>query len=102
MFYFTANKLTSCFHSENMNMETLVCVSSLSPRSRLLTDCSSALLNGGYKVSRSHTISGSLKSDAPRSFALDLIRAWVETHPIRMDKVAEKSPTRVLLDKPKT
>ena len=26
MFYFTANKVTSCFHAENMNMETMMYV----------------------------------------------------------------------------
>ena len=62
---------------------------------------SSALLNAGYKVSRSHTISGSLKSDAPRSFLLDMIRCWVETHPVRMDNIPEGSPSRNLLAKAK-
>lgn len=62
----------------------------------------SALLNAGYKVSRSHALSGSIKTNAPRSFVFDMIRETVKTNPVRLDKVSETSPTRPLLAKAMT
>lgn len=62
--------------------------------------CSSALLNAKYRVSRSHAIPGSIKTDAPRSFLYDLVREHVKTNPVRMDKLAPGAPARVLLAKP--
>ena len=56
----------------------------------------SALLNAGYKVSRSHASSGSLKTDAPRSFLFDIVREYAKTNPVRLDKIAENSPAKVL------
>lgn len=63
---------------------------------------SSALLNGGYKVSRSHATGGSIKTNAPRSFVMDIVREGAKLSPVRMDKVAENSPVRPLLAKPQT
>jgi tRNA (guanine26-N2/guanine27-N2)-dimethyltransferase len=62
----------------------------------------SALLNGGYKVSRSHAASGSIKTNAPRSFVYDIVREHIKTTPVRMDKVSETSPVRPFLAKPMT
>ena len=56
----------------------------------------SALLNAGYKVSRSHASQGSLKTDAPRQFLFDMVREYAKTQPVRVDKIGEKSPARVL------
>jgi tRNA (guanine26-N2/guanine27-N2)-dimethyltransferase len=63
---------------------------------------SSALLNAGYKVSRSHASSGSIKTDAPRSFLFDMVREYIKTNPVRLDKVAEGSPVRRMVAKPMT
>lgn len=63
---------------------------------------SSALVNAGFKVSRSHALSGSIKTDAPRSFIFDMVREQVKANPVRLDKVSETSPTRPLLAKPMT
>lgn len=63
------------------------------------TSCSSALLNAGHRISRSHACAGSLKTTATYTDIHDIFRSWVKTHPVRMDKVAENSPTRVLLSK---
>lgn len=63
---------------------------------------SSALLNAGYKVSRSHAEAGSVKTDAPRSFVYDMVREWIKTNPVRLDKMSENSPSRVLVAKPMT
>lgn len=61
---------------------------------------SSALLNGGYSVSRSHAAAGSIKTDAPVSFVHDVMREWIKEHPVRKDKISEGSPALKLLNKP--
>lgn len=60
---------------------------------------SSALLNGGYTISRSHAVAGSIKTDAPRTFVHDVIREWIKTHPVKMSNVKDGSPAKVLLGK---
>lgn len=60
----------------------------------------SALLHAGYKISRSHAGAGSIKTDAPRSFLFDIVREHLKENPVRMDKIAERSPARELLAKP--
>ncbi|KAH9901013.1 N2,N2-dimethylguanosine tRNA methyltransferase [Cubamyces lactineus] len=82
-FYFTPSKIASHFHS--------VCPS--------LDETASALLHAGHKVSRSHACAGSLKTSATYTDIHDIFRSWVKKHPVRMDKVAENSPTRQLLSK---
>jgi len=62
----------------------------------------SALLNAGYKVSRSHAAGGSIKTDAPCSFMYDIVREHIKTHPVRMDKISEGSPSRRAINKPMT
>ena len=62
----------------------------------------SALLNAGYKISRSHASSGSIKTDAPRTFVHDVIREWIKQNPVVMKNVKDGSPSKVLLDKPQT
>ena len=46
---------------------------------------SSALLNAGYKVSRSHACAGSVKTDAPRSFIFDIMREYIKQNPVKME-----------------
>ena len=60
---------------------------------------SSALLNGGYKVSRSHAFAGSLKTNAPRSFIHEVMRAWVKKHPVKMQNIKEGQVAQRLLAK---
>ncbi|GAA6052816.1 hypothetical protein JCM3770_006266 [Rhodotorula araucariae] len=60
----------------------------------------SALLNGGYAVSRSHAVAGSIKTDAPRTFVHDVIREWIKLHPVKMANVKDGSPAKVLLARP--
>jgi tRNA (guanine26-N2/guanine27-N2)-dimethyltransferase len=72
-------------------------------RSRRAADgLSSALLNAGYDVSRSHAAQGSIKTSAPRSFVYDAVREFIKKNPVKMDKIAEGSPARRLLEKPMT
>lgn len=60
---------------------------------------SSALLNGGYKISRSHAFAGSLKTNAPRSFIHEVMRAWVKMHPVKMQNIKEGQVAHRLLAK---
>lgn len=62
----------------------------------------SALLNAGYKVSRSHASAGSIKTNAPTSFVYDVMREYIKTTPVRMDKIPDGNPARTLLAKEQT
>lgn len=59
----------------------------------------SALLNAGYEVSRSHALSGSLKTNAPRSFIFDIMREWVKEHPVKMENLKDGQIAHRLLSK---
>jgi tRNA (guanine26-N2/guanine27-N2)-dimethyltransferase len=85
-FYLTANKIFGTIHASS------------APTTKVL----SALLNGGYKISRSHASPGSIKTNAPCSFMYDIVREHVKENPVRMDKIPEKSPSRYALLKPMT
>ncbi|OAX44694.1 N2,N2-dimethylguanosine tRNA methyltransferase [Rhizopogon vinicolor AM-OR11-026] len=82
-FYFTPSRIAGFFHS--------ICPP--------LDDVASALLNAGYRVSRSHALAGSLKTNATRQDVHDVFRSWVKKHPVRMDKISETSLARQLLAK---
>lgn len=82
-FFFTPSKIARTFH----------CVSPP------LTTVASALLNAGYKVSRSHCVAGSLKTDAPREVVHDVFRKWIESNPVKLDNIKEGNPARVALAK---
>jgi tRNA (guanine26-N2/guanine27-N2)-dimethyltransferase len=69
------------------------------PRFALLR---SALLNGGYEVSRSHASAGSIKTTAPADFVHDVLRAFIAKHPVREDKIPAGSPSLSLVQKAKT
>ncbi|WVR07192.1 N2,N2-dimethylguanosine tRNA methyltransferase [Kwoniella sp. DSM 27419] len=83
-FFFTANRIAKSMHAPSM------------PLSKIL----SALLNAGYKISRSHAQPGAVKTDAPRSFIHDILREDIKSNPVRIDKIAEGSPARNMLSKP--
>jgi tRNA (guanine26-N2/guanine27-N2)-dimethyltransferase len=59
----------------------------------------SAILNGGYLFSQSHSEPGSVKTDAPSSFIWDIMRAWVKKNPIKEEWLKEGSITKNILDK---
>jgi tRNA (guanine26-N2/guanine27-N2)-dimethyltransferase len=60
---------------------------------------SSALLNAGHKVSRSHASKGSIKSSATRAEVFDIFRSWIKLHPVKRTNIPENSPAHRLLDK---
>ncbi|KAI0093858.1 tRNA methyltransferase [Irpex rosettiformis] len=82
-FYFTPSKIASFFHC--------VCPS--------LNQITSALLHLGHPVSRSHACPGSVKTAAGRDVIHDIYRTWVKENPVKMDKISEASPARVMLAK---
>ncbi|GAB6032633.1 tRNA methyltransferase 1 [Chamberlinius hualienensis] len=58
----------------------------------------SAILNANYRVSYSHAISTSIKTDAPPEFMWDIFRAWIEQSSLKKELV-DGDPAKVLLSK---
>ena len=86
-FYFTPSKVAGLFHSECPPLQAVF----------------SALLNAGYEVSSSHAVAGTIKTTAPRAAVYDVFRGWIaDGRPVKMEKVKEGSPSKVLLGKPAT
>ncbi|KAJ2931359.1 hypothetical protein H1R20_g5737, partial [Candolleomyces eurysporus] len=83
LFYFVPGKVAGHFHCETPS----------------LNEIASALLNAGFKVSRSHASPGSLKTNAGNRDIHDIYRAFIKTHPVKMDKVSPSSPAAKLLAK---
>ncbi|GAA6021147.1 hypothetical protein JCM8202_001874 [Rhodotorula sphaerocarpa] len=81
--YFSPSKMASLFHATCPPISTF----------------GSALLNGGYEISRSHAVAGSIKTNAPRTFVHDVIRDWIKANPVIMKNVKEGSPAKALLAK---
>ncbi|RZF45481.1 hypothetical protein LSTR_LSTR009352 [Laodelphax striatellus] len=59
----------------------------------------SALLNAGYNVTLSHCAPNSLKTNAPALVIWDILRCWVETHPVSKKRLVEGSVALALLQK---
>ncbi|ORY41694.1 TRM-domain-containing protein [Rhizoclosmatium globosum] len=57
----------------------------------------SALVNAGYKVSSSHCMPTSFKTDAPNSVIWDILRCWVKEHPISEKRMIEGSVSSKIL-----
>ncbi|KAK4053978.1 RNA methyltransferase tRNA(m5U54)methyltransferase [Microbotryomycetes sp. JL221] len=83
-FYFKPSKLSGFFNSISPSLQTV----------------GSALMNSGYSISRSHASSGSIKTDAPRSFVLDVFREHIKKNPVAEKNVKEGSLARRMLDRP--
>lgn len=63
-----------------------------------INDIASALLHAGFKVSRSHAASGSIKTTATMSFVLDVFRSLIkQKFPVKMEKIKAGSPAAALL-----
>ncbi|KAL8597279.1 hypothetical protein ACOMHN_051590 [Nucella lapillus] len=60
----------------------------------------SALINAGYRVSLSHAAKNSYKTDAPPAVIWDILRAWVQQHPVSERRLTEGSVARAILSKP--
>lgn len=64
--------------------------------------CSSALVSAGYRVSSSHCAQNSVKTDAPQSVVWDVIRTWVQTHPVTAKRLQNSDAAKTILSKPPT
>ncbi|KAL7414373.1 N2,N2-dimethylguanosine tRNA methyltransferase [Mrakia frigida] len=65
-----------------------------------MNEIASAILHGGYDVSRSHAASGSLKTDAPLSFVYDIFRTYIrDKAPVKLENVSKASPSYSLITK---
>lgn len=110
-FYFLPSKTASYFHAVSPGLSDFVYVTLCRKWSRpfpvfmarsSLQTYRSALLNASYLVSRSHASAGSIKTNAPPEFIHDIMRKWVETHPVKIENVAKGSPAIKLLEKKMT
>ncbi|KAI9292589.1 N2,N2-dimethylguanosine tRNA methyltransferase [Neoconidiobolus thromboides FSU 785] len=59
----------------------------------------SAILNAGYKVSASHCVPGSFKTNAPNEVLWEVIRAWVKLNPVKLANFPAGAPGLRILDK---
>jgi tRNA (guanine26-N2/guanine27-N2)-dimethyltransferase len=107
-FYFTPSRVASFFHCNCPSLDKVASVGryhqiwypvGLTFFFFFFLGFSSALLNAGHQVSRSHAAAGSLKTTATRRDLHDVYRSWVKTHPVKMDKIPPNSPARILLEK---
>ncbi|CAM9094406.1 unnamed protein product [Hapterophycus canaliculatus] len=64
-----------------------------SPR---MVDMQAALVNAGYRVSQQHKEPQAVKTDAPDGVVWDIMRCWVQKHPVS-DKRKTSSPGQVIL-----
>lgn len=58
-----------------------------------------ALLNAGYRVSNQHKEPTAIKTDAPPDVIWDVMRCWVQKHPVGERGRSEDSPAAKILAK---
>ncbi|KAH6918541.1 guanine-N2--methyltransferase [Coprinopsis sp. MPI-PUGE-AT-0042] len=83
LFYFVPPTVASFFHCQTPSLDNVA----------------SALLNAGFRVSRSHAAAGSLKTNASVAQIHDVYRGWIKANPVKLEKVSANSPARALLAK---
>ena len=59
----------------------------------------SALINAGFRASQSHANPLAVKTDAPAGVVWDVLRCWVQEHPVK-ERDGDTSPGSVILSKP--
>ncbi|NXD73733.1 TRM1 dimethyltransferase, partial [Eolophus roseicapillus] len=62
-----------------------------------LLQFSSALLHAGYRVSLSHACRTAVKTDAPPAVLWDIMRCWVQLHPVKHERLTDTSPAAQIL-----
>jgi tRNA (guanine26-N2/guanine27-N2)-dimethyltransferase len=62
-------------------------------------DVKAALVNAGYKVSGYHKEPTAIKTDAPDHVLWDIMRAWVERHPLSKNPSDDSVPAKILSKK---
>eukprot|EP00615_Pteridomonas_danica_P000021 CAMPEP_0114354728 /NCGR_PEP_ID=MMETSP0101-20121206/19699_1 /TAXON_ID=38822 ORGANISM="Pteridomonas danica, Strain PT" /NCGR_SAMPLE_ID=MMETSP0101 /ASSEMBLY_ACC=CAM_ASM_000211 /LENGTH=563 /DNA_ID=CAMNT_0001496345 /DNA_START=19 /DNA_END=1710 /DNA_ORIENTATION=- len=81
--YYTLPSLCETLHCESPKMNQI----------------KSALINAGYRVSAFHKECNAIKTDAPNQVVWDVMRCWVQKHPLNKKREeAEKSPGTLILD----
>lgn len=60
----------------------------------------SAIINAGYRASGAHSNPLATKTDAPMSVLWDILRCWIQEHPVKPSK--EKTPGAAILAKEPT
>jgi tRNA (guanine26-N2/guanine27-N2)-dimethyltransferase len=58
----------------------------------------SALINAGYRVSSTHACALGMKTDAPPGVVWDIMRCWVQQHPVRPPKAGDSTPGSRILE----
>ncbi|KAJ3043061.1 tRNA methyltransferase 1 [Rhizophlyctis rosea] len=82
--YYTLPALTGVVHSNTPPMSGIC----------------SAILHLGFKVSISHAMAGSIKTNAPSTVMWDIMRKWVEENPVK--RQLPNAPGTIILQKPRT
>lgn len=59
-------------------------------------------MSAGYRVSSSHCAQNSIKTDAPQSVIWDVIRAFVQIHPVSEKRLQNSAVARTILSKQPT
>lgn len=59
-------------------------------------------MGAGYRVSSSHCAPNSVKTDAPQSVVWDVIRTWVQTHPVSEKRLKDPIAKTILSKLPTT
>mgnify|MGYP001128069465 FL=1 len=83
-FFYTISQLSNTLHLQTPKLDAF----------------RSALVSLGYKVASTHCAPGAVKTDAPYSVILDVMRAWHAIAPAKLSKVSENSPAFKILSIP--
>jgi tRNA (guanine26-N2/guanine27-N2)-dimethyltransferase len=59
----------------------------------------SAIVNAGYKVSGYHKEATAIKTNAPDHVVWDIMRAWIEKHPLKKEPEKESPAAKILAKK---
>lgn len=62
----------------------------------------SALLNAGYRVSLSHCKAVTVKTNAPNSVLMDIMRCWIRDHPVSEKRMRDSDVVTEILKQPPT
>lgn len=59
----------------------------------------SAILHEGFRVSHSHAMKNSVKTDAPIGLIWDILRFWAKSHPVNETRLKENPVIKAILSK---
>lgn len=79
--YYTLDRLSGTLHTETMPMLAI----------------RSAILNAGFRVSYSHMNKTGIKTDAPGKVIWDIMRCWIQGHPVHEKRLIGETPVAKIL-----